>query len=204
MFWLLVSLQVLRGKATEPAGVRKAQGGFDDVFEKGTYVCAGMYIKKEVCTWVWCTRGWWGERSGVVRKKIVRQKQQHSRNAQAAPSLLTWLVGRQSSSSVFVCRACRHNYHVHTYIPAGRHWWSMPVPPRMYPIGNPSPLPCMYICGAPIRPDPPLRMPYSSLRGQPQVRLRVRLARILDQHQGRRVRGKGCRREAVRDPLLGL
>ncbi|CAM9577541.1 unnamed protein product [Pylaiella littoralis] len=35
------TFQVLRGKATEPAGVRKAQGGFDDVFDKGTYVCAG-------------------------------------------------------------------------------------------------------------------------------------------------------------------
>ena len=32
---------MLRGKATEPAGVRKASGGFDDVFDKGTYVCAG-------------------------------------------------------------------------------------------------------------------------------------------------------------------
>ncbi|CAM9166279.1 unnamed protein product [Choristocarpus tenellus] len=33
--------QVLRKKATEPAGVRKANGGFDDTFDEGTYVCAG-------------------------------------------------------------------------------------------------------------------------------------------------------------------
>ena len=37
-------VQVLRGKATEPAGVRKATGGFDDFFEKGTYVCAGGWV----------------------------------------------------------------------------------------------------------------------------------------------------------------
>lgn len=33
--------QVLRRKATEPSGIRKASGGFDDVYDKGTYVCAG-------------------------------------------------------------------------------------------------------------------------------------------------------------------
>ncbi|CAM9737901.1 unnamed protein product, partial [Phaeothamnion confervicola] len=33
--------QVLRRKATEPRGVSAAKGGFDDVFDKGTYECAG-------------------------------------------------------------------------------------------------------------------------------------------------------------------
>lgn len=42
---LPVVVQVLRGKATEPAGVRKAQGGFDDTFDKGTYVCAGADVR---------------------------------------------------------------------------------------------------------------------------------------------------------------
>ena len=33
--------KVLRMKATEPSGVTKAKGGFDDHFEPGTYLCAG-------------------------------------------------------------------------------------------------------------------------------------------------------------------
>jgi len=32
--------RVLRKKSTEPRGITKAKGGFDDFFEKGTYICA--------------------------------------------------------------------------------------------------------------------------------------------------------------------
>jgi peptide methionine sulfoxide reductase MsrB len=32
---------VLRRKATEPRGVTIRKGGWDDHFEKGTYVCSG-------------------------------------------------------------------------------------------------------------------------------------------------------------------
>ncbi len=62
--------KVLRRKCTEPRGITKAKGGFDDVFDKGTWICAGcktpLYTSQMKfdcgCGWP----GFWTSISGAV------------------------------------------------------------------------------------------------------------------------------------------
>lgn len=56
--------KVLRRKATEPRKVTVSKGGWDDHFDKGTYVCTGcrtpLYTSemKFDCGCGWPVRGW--------------------------------------------------------------------------------------------------------------------------------------------------
>jgi peptide-methionine (R)-S-oxide reductase len=68
-----IQFKVLRMKATEPRGITRAKGGFDDHFEKGKYVCAGCKTPVYEDTMKFdCGCGWpgfWTNIAGAVVEK---------------------------------------------------------------------------------------------------------------------------------------